>query len=510
MSLRSRTSPVGRVSLRSRTSLVGRVSLRSGMSVRAKAVLAAAGTVAFAIALCMLALVLALQKNLRDSASTDAKKTAVAIQGQLAQSRPAGGRMVLVLPGRVTVRDAEGRTLTPASPLTPGEAPGRAGTAQSEPAGTAQSEPAQSEPADLANIARVKGVGGGAVLASPPGEDGYSVKVDPSTTALDNATGLLLREVAPAAAGLVLFVAALTWLLVGRALRPVAAIQREVTEITERDLHRRVPVPTARDEISRLARTMNATLDRLQRAMTRQRQFVADASHELRSPIAAVRAQLELALAHPSRTDWPTAVHKALRDTERLQSVASDLLLLARLDAQEAPPRTPVDLAALRDEEMRRHPGAVTAGPAGAGNDGQNGRDGQDDQDSQDSQDSRDSRDAIVTGSRVQLSRLLTNLTDNARRHARATVSITVTVQDDAVELTVDDDGPGIPACDRERVFERFTRLDHARARQDGGTGLGLAIANDIAHAHGGTLTVHTSPWGGARLLLRLPRARMS
>ncbi|MET7902622.1 HAMP domain-containing sensor histidine kinase [Streptomyces sp. NPDC005355] len=472
-------------------SLLRGMSLVGGMSVRAKAVLAAAGTVAFAIALCMLALVLALQHNLRDSASTDARKTAVAIKGQLTKTKPESGRMLLVMPGLVTVRDAEGRTVAPGSPITPAEpaelpesAEAAASTGTAGTAGTAES-------ADPPKVAGARPPDGAAPAATPA-DDGYSVKVDPSTTALDNATGLLLREVAPAAAGLVLFVAALSWLLVGRALRPVAAIQREVTEITERDLHRRVPVPTARDEISRLARTMNATLDRLQRAMTRQRQFVADASHELRSPIAAVRAQLELALAHPSRTDWPTAVHKALRDTERLQSVASDLLLLARLDAQEAPPRSPVDLAALMAEEIRRHPGTVTAGPGGAGGAGGDGR------------------DAVVTGSRVQLSRLLTNLTDNARRHARATVSVTVGVHDDTVELTVDDDGPGIPECDRERVFERFTRLDHARARQDGGTGLGLAIANDIAHAHGGTLTVHTSPWGGARLRLCLPRARMS
>ncbi|GDY53426.1 hypothetical protein SVIO_040490 [Streptomyces violaceusniger] len=311
--------------------------------------------------------------------------------------------------------------------------------------------------------------------------------VSPSTTSLDSATGLLLRQAAPAAAGLVLFVAGLTWLLVGRALRPVAAMRREFTEITERDLHRRVPVPRARDEIHRLARTMNATLDRLHRAMTRQRQFVADASHELRSPIAAVRAQLELVLARPSRTDWPVAVHKALRDTDRLQAVASDLLLLARLDVREAPPKTAVDLGALAAEEVRRHPGALTMDQlAEAG-----GRE----------------RAAVVTGSRVQLSRLLTNLTDNARRHTRTTVSITVAVHGGLVELAVDDDGPGIPEGDRERVFERFTRLDDARARQDGGTGLGLAIANDIAHAHGGTLTVLTSPRGGARLLLRLPRA---
>ncbi|WP_432010700.1 sensor histidine kinase [Streptomyces cucumeris] len=433
------------------------------MSVRAKAVVAAAGTVTFAIGLCVLALVLALQQNLRESARSDARRTAVSVVDQLAMVEPRTGKPVVIMPDRVRIHDVEGRVV-PA---------------------TAVFE-AHQEPKATMTHGRAPEPAPGALLTGESDER-YHVAVNPSTTALDNARQLLLHDVAPAAAGLVLFVAGLTWLLVGRALRPVAAIRREVTEITERDLHRRVPVPAARDEIARLARTMNATLDRLHQAMTRQRRFVADASHELRSPIAAVRTQLELAMARPHRTDWPSAVHKALQDTERLQAVASDLLLLARLDAQDAPPRSPVDLRALAAEEARRHPGTVALTPAGDG--------------------TGPAADPVVHGSRVQLSRLLTNLTDNARRHTRASVRLTVVPYEDAVELTVDDDGPGIPEADRDRVFERFTRLDHARARQDGGTGLGLAIAHDIAHAHGGTLTVLTSPEGGARLRLRLPRA---
>ncbi|WP_432588375.1 HAMP domain-containing sensor histidine kinase [Streptomyces sp. HD1123-B1] len=433
------------------------------MSVRAKAVVAAAGTVTFAIGLCVLALVLALQQNLRESARSDARRTAVSVVDQLAMVEPRTGEPVVIMPDRVRIQDGEGHAV-PAADLF---------EARQVPKDTVVHDKAP-EPAHGA-------------LVTGENDERYRVEVNPSTTALDNARHLLLNQAAPAAAGLVLFVAGLTWLLVGRALRPVAAIRREVTEITERDLHRRVPVPAARDEIAQLARTMNTTLDRLHRAMTRQRQFVADASHELRSPIAAVRAQLELAMARPHRTDWPSAVHKALQDTERLQAVASDLLLLARLDAQDAPPRSPVGLRALAAEEARRHPGTVALTPAGDG--------------------TGPAADPVVHGSRVQLSRLLTNLTDNARRHARASVRLTVVPCEDAVELTVDDDGPGIPEADRDRVFERFTRLDHARARQDGGTGLGLAIAHDIAHAHGGTLTVLTSPEGGARLLLRLPRA---
>ncbi|WP_434097971.1 sensor histidine kinase [Streptomyces sparsogenes] len=424
------------------------MSLLTGMSVRAKATWAAVGTVALAIGVCMLGLVLVLQQNLRDSAEADAKQAAVSIKGQLQWSVKEATDVAVVAPENVTIKDPTGQLITARRPTE--------------------------------TIRRGKPVSQPSIYLPVVKHTPYAVNVTPSTTAVDSATRLLLRQVAPAAAGLVLFVAALTWLLVSRALRPVAAIREEFTEITERDLHRRVPVPKARDEIFRLARTMNATLDRLHQAMTRQRQFVADASHELRNPIAALRTQLELALARPSRTDWPSAVHKALQDTERLQAVASDLLLLARLDAQEPPPRSPVDLAALASEEVRRHPGTVGAGD-------------------------EDARPAVVHGSRVQLSRLLTNLTDNARRHARATVSVGVRVRDGMVEVSVDDDGPGIPEPDRERVFERFTRLDDARARQDGGSGLGLAIAKDIARAHGGTLTIHSSPRGGARLLLRLP-----
>ncbi|MFD8865635.1 ATP-binding protein [Streptomyces sp. NPDC059590] len=435
------------------------MSLLTGMSVRAKATSAAVGTVALAMALCMLALVLVLRQNLSDSAEADAEQAAVSVADQLVRSGHLRREAVVVAPQPVTIKDAGGRVITTGRPAK----------------------------AVLGHKVEFRVPAFPARAHTP-----YSVDVAPSTTALDNATQLLLRQVAPAAAGLVLFVAALTWLLVGRALRPVAAIREEFTEITERDLHRRVPVPKARDEIFRLARTMNATLDRLHRAMTRQRQFVADASHELRSPIAALRAQLELALARPSRTDWPTVVHKALQDTDRLQAVASDLLLLARLDAQEAPSRAPVDLAALAAEEVRRHPGVVVA----AGEDGHAGP------------------PVVVHGSRVQLSRLLTNLVDNARRHTRTTVTVGVSVGvsvgvgvhgDGMVELSVDDDGPGIAEADRERVFERFTRLDDARARQEGGTGLGLAIAQDIAHAHGGTLTIGTSPRGGAQIRLRLP-----
>ncbi len=281
---------------------------------------------------------------------------------------------------------------------------------------------------------------------------------------------------------LVLTVALVTWRVTGWALRPVEAIRAEVAEISDRDLHRRVPVPRSQDEIARLAVTMNTTLDRLEAAGIRQRRFIADASHELRSPITVLRTQLEVAQAHPDPALWGELVSGALEDTVRLQDLAADLLLLARLDTGEPPPAAAVDLAdvareAARSRRRDRIPVDMEIAP-----------------------------EATVRGSTLWLSRLVTNLLDNAQRHADGRVRLLLRV--DAARRTavleVCDDGPGIPAADRERVFERFTRLDDARSRDEGGSGLGLAIARDIATRLGGSLTVEDAP-AGARLVARLP-----
>lgn len=277
-------------------------------------------------------------------------------------------------------------------------------------------------------------------------------------------------------------VALVTWWVTGRALRPVEAIRSEVAEITGRALHRRVPVPTAQDEVARLARTMNATLDRLEDAVVRQRRFIADASHELRSPITVLRTQLEVALAHPDPALWPDLVSDALEDTVRLQDLASDLLLLARLDAAEPVSRIPLDMAELcRTTVAARHgdrlPIATRLQPG-----------------------------LTVEGNRGWLVRLLTNLLDNAQRHADRRIELVLHTDQDArlAVLEVTDDGPGIPDADRERIFERFTRLDDARSRDLGGAGLGLAIARDIAHQHHGTLRVEPHR-NGAGIVARLP-----
>jgi signal transduction histidine kinase len=272
--------------------------------------------------------------------------------------------------------------------------------------------------------------------------------------ALRTLNGVLL----PGVPALLLVVAAMTWFSVGRALAPVAAIRAKVADITARDLHQRVPVPGSKDEVAALATTVNGTLDRLETAVGTHKRFVADAAHELRSPIATLRARLEL--AEPSEL-----TKEALADVERLQSLAADLLMLAKLDAGEPMRTSELDLGQVAAEESlraRRRPEVrveLDIEP-----------------------------DVVMKGSRAHLDRLVTNLADNAVRHAASTVRVRVHAEEGQAVLHVQDDGPGIPAAQREAVFDRFTRLDEARARDAGGAGLGLPIARDIALLHHGTL----------------------
>ncbi|KNB50511.1 sensor histidine kinase [Streptomyces caatingaensis] len=280
-----------------------------------------------------------------------------------------------------------------------------------------------------------------------------------------------------------LLVAALAWTAARRSLRPVEAIRREVAEITDTSLDRRVPVPDARDPVRRLALTTNTTLDRLETAVERQRRFVADASHELRSPVAALRYELETALAHPDAIDAHQTLRNALTATRRIHTLTEDLLLLARPDHPAA--HSLVDLAGLAAELVheyrhRGHPVSLRGAP-----------------------------DQVpVRGDGVQLHRLLRNLLDNAVRHARTSVVLEITTDGRAHTVTVHNDGTPLAPDEYERVFERFTRLDEARTRDTGGSGLGLAIARDIAERHHGTLTARSDhPHPGTTFTLVLPGA---
>lgn len=338
--------------------------------------------------------------------------------------------------------------------------------------------------------------GESAEVGGPDGDDRYlavaAATPDGAATvvvagALDDVTestelvGGLLAAGVPL---LLLVVAFTTWKVVGRALAPVDAIGREVEEISAARLHRRVPVPPGGDEISRLAGTMNGMLARLEDAQRQQRQFVSDASHELRSPVASIRQHAEVAAAHPQRSTVGELADTVLADALRLQHLVSDLLLLAAAD-ERAPPGEagPVDLDDVVFEQaarLRGRPGLTVDTTAVSG-----GR---------------------VRGDPATLHRLVANLAENAARHAHSRVALGLRERGGAVVLRVDDDGPGIPTADRQRIFQRFVRLDRARATGLGGSGLGLAIVAEAAAASGATVTVADAPIGGARVEVRFPQ----
>jgi signal transduction histidine kinase len=282
---------------------------------------------------------------------------------------------------------------------------------------------------------------------------------------------------------LLVLVGAVTWRVVGRALEPVESIRSEVAAISTEELHRRVPSPGGTDEIARLAETMNQMLLRLEEGQARQRRFVSDASHELRSPVASIRQHAEVALAHPESASSPELARVVMDEDLRLQRLVEDLLLLARLDehSDETHHRV-LDLDDVVFEEVNRARGRE--GPK---------------------IDSRRVSAGRVSGDRKQLARLAGNLLDNASRHARTMVSVTLAENEGRVVLQVDDDGEGVVPEERERIFERFVRLQEARDRDSGGSGLGLAIVAKVTEAHGGTVRVEDSPLGGARFEVLLP-----
>jgi len=414
----------------------------SRLSVRLRATLAATAIVAVALGVASAALVSVLRGSLQDSAADEAARRAAITAELLADgSGPAGAGS----PGTAVDPDV---VIIGASPtrnvlVVPKQwAPSATYTVATRPVDTAGRKVVVQARASL----------------------------QPVATALATLWSVLLAGI-PA---LLLLVAGLTWLAVGRALAPVSAIRQELADITASDLHRRVPVPPARDEIARLAATTNRALDRLEHAVGRHRQFVADAAHELRSPLAVLRARLEIAPPQALTAE-------ALTDVDRIQRLTTDLLLLARLDADEPAEHEEVDLGQVAAEEASRARSRTEVGV------------------------SLDiSSEIVVHGSSDQLRRVVANLVDNAVRHARTAVVVRlVRCGDDAV-LEVDDDGPGIPLDHREAVFDRFTRLDEARARDAGGSGLGLAIVRDIAARHGGTVAVVGGP-AGAPLRASIP-----
>lgn len=290
---------------------------------------------------------------------------------------------------------------------------------------------------------------------------------------------------------LVVALAVVVWRVVGAALRTVEALRAGAAEITAAGRPASLPVPASQDEIHRLAVTLNDMLHRLDAARARQRAFIADAAHELRSPLANMRTELEVALRLATRdpeadADWPRLAADLLTDAQRLARLVDDLLLLARTDETEAHQRAaePVELRGLLRAVAERYDSSVSV---------------------------TDGDPLWTRGVPEELRRVVANLVDNAVRHARERVVLSVEPAGDHHVVAVTDDGAGIPPADRERVFDRFTRLDDARARDAGGSGLGLAIVRDLVHRHGGTVRLtDPQPPGtpGLRAEVRLPALR--
>ncbi len=276
--------------------------------------------------------------------------------------------------------------------------------------------------------------------------------------------------------------------LVGRSLKPVESMRQQLDLITESDLERRVPVPQTTDELGRLGTSMNQTIDRLASSLGANQRFVADAAHELRSPITGVKAALEIeASKQATRSDdaEPSLLDDSVNELERASRLIDDLLVLAKRQGG-APARADVDL----DDLVRAAVNMVEARHAGLNV-------------TKNIQPSRISADADA------INRIITNLLENAARYGDGTIGVTLDADDrsEVVRLIVDDNGPGIAAEQRALIFERFARLDDSRSRATGGAGLGLAIARELAEQHHGTISVETSTLGGARFTVELPAA---
>ena len=271
----------------------------------------------------------------------------------------------------------------------------------------------------------------------------------------------------------------LTWFITGRALAPVGEITNRVRQLTATTMDARVPVPDTDDEIYQLAVTMNEMLERLERSSDAQRRFISDASHELRSPVASIRAQLETALGYPDTVDWPDVAKVVLAEDERLEHLVANLLAVARLEEDRDSPRAEVDL----DEIVMAQRKRVTSVPV----------------------DTSAVSAGRVMGNSDEITSVVRNLIDNAMRHTTSKVVVSLRAHGPFVVLSVSDDGPGVPVDLRDRVFERFARLDEGRQRDAGGTGLGLALTKRIVEQHGGTIYVTDADIGGACFVVSLP-----
>ncbi len=314
-------------------------------------------------------------------------------------------------------------------------------------------------------------------LATGPTGQGYEiVALSPTEVVARNVNQVrsVLWVVIPILAAVF---ATLIWFLAGRMLRPVGQMTELANTIRTETLHERLVEPGTNDEIDRLAVTLNSMLDRLDAGARQQRQFVSDASHELRGPLTVMIGEAELAGASKDPRRLAEANQRVVAQGQRLTRLVDDLLALARSGEAELR-RTEVDL-----DDVIREQASIQQRPI----------------------DTSGVEPVRLIGDIEALSRLIRNLLDNAARYAETIVAVTTRRDGDTVTVTVEDDGPGIPDDQRELVFERFARIDDSRTRATGGTGLGLAISRAITEAHGGRIDIDRSPLGGARLRATFP-----
>jgi signal transduction histidine kinase len=444
--------------------------------VRLRTALGATVVVAVFLALASMAFVLIQRHQLESSLTDVARQQAADVAAQVTRE---GAAVDLVVTENerslIQIVDAKGAVVS-ASPSVEGEAPvislrprpGQVVTVTSEELPIGQGEP-------FAVVAH-----------GAAGPDGPVVVLAAQSLAVVGQSTAVAGGLLAVGYPLVLLAVALSsYWLTGRALAPVEAVRRRVASIGgTTELSARVPVPGGGDEITRLADTMNAMLTRLQAGVQAQRRFVGDASHELRSPLAMIRAAHEIGGLHPDTADWPSISNEVMAELNRLDRLVAAMLLLARADENALVLRSEEvdldDLVAAEGSRLRRlgvREVVLTQPPV------------------------------RVVGDRQHLERALRNVTDNAARHARDRVEIRLRAESDTAIIEVLDDGPGIPAEDSERVFERFVRLDQSRTRHSGGTGLGLPIARHIARAHRGDLVV-THGGAGAGFRFTIPVSR--
>ncbi|WP_215815781.1 cell wall metabolism sensor histidine kinase WalK [Pimelobacter sp. 30-1] len=442
------------------------------MAVRTRTTLGAVVVVALALLIGAAALVLVVRGSLHDAAEATAEHRAADLAAQVEAGGPPAS------PGAADPEDDDEDPEDPEEVVWQVLGPGGAVVSASQPLTGAL-------PADDEDVVDLAGADHPYVVASEEAEHAgtaYVVVVGVSLEDVDETTAALLTPLLVGLPVLLLVVGATTWLVVSRALGPVERIRREVEQITGSRLDRRVPEPPARDEIGRLARTMNGMLGRLQDSARRQEEFVGDASHELRSPLASLRQAAEVAQAHPGALDEGELAATVLEESVRMQVLVDQLLVLTRAgEGRGQATRVDVDVDDLVLTEARRAARSGIAADTTAVGPGR------------------------VQGDPVALGQVVRNLVDNALRHARTRIALGVVEDGAGVRVSVEDDGPGIPEADRERVFERFVRLDDARARDAGGSGLGLAIVRELVRAHGGTVSAEGSALGGARFVVRLP-----